>query len=38
MYDEYQEVFAAISISIPSSRITNNRINKLGSTILQAAK
>ncbi|MFS1562499.1 MAG: IclR family transcriptional regulator C-terminal domain-containing protein [Candidatus Arsenophonus phytopathogenicus] len=38
IYDEYQEVFAAISISSPSSRITNNRINELGSTILQAAK
>ncbi|PAV02673.1 hypothetical protein CBG25_09490 [Arsenophonus sp. ENCA] len=38
IYDEYREVFAAISISGPSSRITNNRINELGSTILQAAK
>lgn len=38
IYDEYQEVFAAVSISGPSSRITNDRINELGSTILQAAK
>lgn len=36
--DEHHEAFAAISISGPISRITDNRITELGALVIKAAK
>lgn len=36
--DEHQEAFAAISISGPVSRITDDRVTELGALVIKAAK
>lgn len=38
IYDEHHEAFAAISISGPVSRITDDRVIELGALVIQAAK
>ncbi|MEA9389744.1 glyoxylate bypass operon transcriptional repressor IclR [Acerihabitans sp. TG2] len=38
IYDEHREVFAAISISGPVSRITDDRVITLGALVMQAAR
>lgn len=38
IYDEYREPFAAISISGPISRITDDRLTELGALVIRAAK
>jgi IclR family acetate operon transcriptional repressor len=38
IYDEHHDAFAAISISGPISRITDNRVTELGALVIQAAK
>ncbi len=38
IYDEHQEAFAAISISGPISRITDDRVIELGALVIKAAK
>ncbi|RAW87247.1 glyoxylate bypass operon transcriptional repressor IclR [Photorhabdus laumondii] len=38
IYDEHHQAFAAISISGPVSRITNDRITELGALVIRAAK
>ncbi|AWK43941.1 glyoxylate bypass operon transcriptional repressor IclR [Photorhabdus laumondii subsp. laumondii] len=38
IYDEHHQAFAAISISGPVSRITDDRITELGALVIRAAK
>ncbi|WP_058912393.1 glyoxylate bypass operon transcriptional repressor IclR [Entomohabitans teleogrylli] len=38
IYNEYHEPFAAISISGPISRITDDRVTELGALVIKAAK
>ena len=38
IYDEHHEAFAAISISGPISRITDDRVTELGALVIKAAK
>ncbi|CNE54206.1 glyoxylate bypass operon transcriptional repressor IclR [Yersinia nurmii] len=38
LYDEHHEAFAAISISGPVSRITDDRVTELGALVIHAAK
>ncbi|CAM3754856.1 glyoxylate bypass operon transcriptional repressor IclR [Xenorhabdus thuongxuanensis] len=38
IYDEHHEAFAAISISGPVSRISNDRVTELGALVMRAAK
>ncbi|CAI2504798.1 glyoxylate bypass operon transcriptional repressor IclR [Serratia proteamaculans] len=38
IFDEHREAFAAISISGPVSRITDNRVIELGALVIHAAK
>lgn len=38
IYDEHKEAFAAISISGPLSRITDDRVTELGAMVIKAAK
>ena len=38
IYDEHREAFAAISISGPVSRITDDRVTELGALVIKAAK
>lgn len=38
IYDEHQEAFAAISISGPVSRITDDRVIEIGALVIKAAK
>ncbi|MDC9598754.1 glyoxylate bypass operon transcriptional repressor IclR [Xenorhabdus anantnagensis] len=38
IYDEHQEAFAAISISGPISRISDDRVTELGALVMRAAK
>ncbi|BDH47562.1 IclR family transcriptional regulator [Salmonella enterica subsp. enterica serovar Choleraesuis] len=38
IYDEHHEPFAAISISGPISRVTDDRITELGALVIKAAK
>ncbi|SFN20884.1 transcriptional regulator, IclR family [Izhakiella capsodis] len=38
IYDEYHEPYAAISISGPASRITDDRITELAALVIKAAK
>lgn len=37
-YDEHREPFAAISISGPISRITDDRVTEFGAMAIKAAK
>ncbi|MDE9571678.1 IclR family transcriptional regulator domain-containing protein, partial [Xenorhabdus bovienii] len=38
IYDEHHEAFAAISISGPVSRISDDRVTELGALVIRAAK
>lgn len=38
IYDEHREPFAAISISGPISRITDDRVTEFGAMVIKAAK
>lgn len=38
IYDEYREPFAALSISGPISRITDDRVTEIGAMVIKAAK
>ncbi|TDB55862.1 glyoxylate bypass operon transcriptional repressor IclR [Photorhabdus khanii] len=38
IYDEHHQAFAAISISGPVSRITDDRVTELGASVIRAAK
>ncbi|WP_303621515.1 IclR family transcriptional regulator domain-containing protein, partial [Salmonella enterica] len=38
IYDEHREPFAALSISGPCSRITDDRVTELGAMVIKAAK
>lgn len=38
LFDEHHEAFAAISISGPISRITDDRVTELGALVIHAAK
>lgn len=38
LFDEHREPFAAISISCPMSRITDDRVTELGALVISAAK
>ncbi|WP_306462023.1 IclR family transcriptional regulator domain-containing protein, partial [Serratia marcescens] len=38
IYDEHHEPFAAISISGPISRVTDDRVTELGALVIKAAK
>lgn len=38
IFDEHREAFAAISISGPVSRITDDRVIELGALVIHAAK
>ncbi|HAW42548.1 MAG TPA: IclR family transcriptional regulator, partial [Klebsiella pneumoniae] len=38
IYDEHREPFAAISISGPISRMTDDRVTELGALVIKAAK
>ncbi len=38
VYDEYQQPFAAISVSGPTSRIPDHRVVELGSLVMRAAR
>jgi len=38
IYDEHRQPFAAISISGPISRITDDRVTELGALVIKAAK
>ncbi len=37
-FDEHREPFAAISISGPISRMTDDRVTELGAMVIKAAK
>ena len=38
IFDEHREPFAAISISGPISRMTDDRVTELGALVIKAAK
>ena len=38
IFDEHREPFAAISISGPISRITDDRVTEFGAMVIKAAK
>ncbi|MCP6059061.1 IclR family transcriptional regulator, partial [Klebsiella pneumoniae] len=38
IFDEHREPFAAISISGPISRMTDDRVTELGAMVIKAAK
>ena len=38
IYDEHNDAYAAISISGPVSRITDDRVTELGALVIHAAK